>query len=90
MWRQSPTSQSMKVPILQFLGGKDRRVPWRQGLFLDATTKANNVQITTYVYENSGHSLSDSAETVIDITLKTISFFESFLGKYENPPELKA
>lgn len=50
MWRQSPTSQPMKIPILQFLGAKDRRVPWRQGLLFDAITKSNNVKITTYLY----------------------------------------
>ena len=50
MLKQSPTSEPMKIPILQFLGGKDRRVPWRQGLLFDAITKLNEVPITTYVY----------------------------------------
>ena len=39
MYRQSPGNQPMKIPTLQFLGAKDRRVPWRQGLFFDAITK---------------------------------------------------
>lgn len=68
----------MKIPILQILGGKDRRVPWRQGLFLDAITKSNGTQITTYVYENSGHSLSDSVETAMDIIVKMLMFLESW------------
>lgn len=39
MHRQSPISQSMKIPTLQFLGAKDRRVPYKQGLLFDAITK---------------------------------------------------
>lgn len=39
MFRQSPISEPMKVPCLQFLGAKDRRVPYRQGLLFDALTK---------------------------------------------------
>ena len=45
MWRQSPGNQPMKIPTLQFLGAKDRRVPWRQGLFFDAITKESGVSI---------------------------------------------
>lgn len=66
----------MKIPVLQFLGGKDRRVAWRQGLFFDAITKNAGIPITTYVYENSGHSLADSVETTIDIIVKSILFLE--------------
>jgi len=29
----------MKIPVLQFLGAKDLRVPYRQGLLFDAITK---------------------------------------------------
>ena len=50
----------MKIPTLQFLGAKDLRVPYRQGLFFDAITKDVGTPITTYVYENSNHNLSDS------------------------------
>ena len=78
MWRQSPSNQPMKIPILQILGGKDRRVPWRQGLFLDAITKSHGTDITTYVYENSGHSLADSVETSMDIIVKMLLFLESW------------
>ena len=39
--RQSPIAHPMKIPILQFLGAKDLRVPYRQGLLLDAITKKN-------------------------------------------------
>lgn len=39
MYRQSPISQPMKIPVLQFLGAKDLRVPYRQGLLFDAITK---------------------------------------------------
>jgi acylaminoacyl-peptidase len=60
MFRQSPTSQPMKIPTLQFLGAKDRRVPYKQGLLFDAITKDFGTPITTYVYENSSHSLADS------------------------------
>lgn len=60
MYKQSPISQPMKIPTLQFLGAKDRRVPYRQGLLFDAMTKRNSSEITTYVYENSNHSLADS------------------------------
>ena len=31
----------MKIKTLQLLGAKDRRVPYRQGLFYDAITKMN-------------------------------------------------
>lgn len=57
--RLSP-SIPMKIPVLQFLGGRDRRVAWRQGLFFDAANKDSNAEITTYVYEDSGHSLAGS------------------------------
>jgi hypothetical protein len=40
----------MKIPTLQFLGAKDRRVPYRQGLLFDAITKDVGTEITTYVY----------------------------------------
>ena len=43
-------SQPMKIPTLQFLGAKDRRVPYRQGLLFDAITKKHGTKITTYVY----------------------------------------
>ena len=57
MLRQSPCYSPMKVPILQFLGAKDRRAPYRQGLFFDAITKKSGTSIKTYLYENSGHNL---------------------------------
>ena len=66
----------MKIPTLQFLGAKDLRVPYRQGLFFDAITKEIGTPITTYVYENSNHSLADSVETSIDIIVKTVAFLE--------------
>lgn len=50
MWRQSPTNRPMMIPTLQFLGAKDRRVPYRQGLLFDAITKSHGTPITTYVY----------------------------------------
>lgn len=77
MVEQSPLGQPMKVPTLQFLGAKDRRVPYRQGLLFDAMTKKTGSNIQTYVYENSSHSLSDSVETQMDIIAKTISFLET-------------
>jgi len=66
----------MKIPTLQFLGAKDRRVPYKQGLLFDAITKDIGTPITTYVYENSAHSLADSVETSLDIIVKTIMFLE--------------
>ena len=59
-WEQSASKEPMKVPTLQFLGALDRRVPFRQGLFFDAVTKAYGTPITTFVYEKSSHSLADS------------------------------
>lgn len=50
MHRQSPISQPMKIPTLQFLGAKDRRVPYKQGLLFDAITRKNGTPIQTYVY----------------------------------------
>jgi acylaminoacyl-peptidase len=76
MFKQSPITEPMKIPTLQFLGAKDRRVPYRQGLLFDAITKQQGTAITTYVYENSAHSLSDSVETSIDIIIKSIAFME--------------
>ena len=76
MFRQSPISSRMKIPTLQFLGAKDRRVPYRQGLLFDAMTKKAGTPITTYVYENSGHSLADSVETSMDIIIKSLLFLE--------------
>ena len=60
MHKQSATSQPMKIPTLQFLGAKDRRVPYRQGLLFDAMTKEVGTPISTYVYEESNHNLADS------------------------------
>ena len=68
----------MKIPTLQFLGAKDRRGPYRQGLLFDGITKEYGTPITTYVYENSNHSLDDSVDTTMDIILKTIQFLENF------------
>ena len=64
----------MKIPTLQFLGAKDRRVPYRQGLLFDAITKDVGTPITTYVYEESAHALADSVETSLDIVVKTVCF----------------
>lgn len=87
MYRQSPISQPMKVPVLQFLGAKDLRVPYRQGLLFDAITKRQGTQITTYVYENSSHSLADSVDTVIDVIIKSLLFLEGELKKAETKAE---
>ena len=73
----------MKIPVLQFLGAKDLRVPYRQGLLFDAMTKRNGTEISTYVYENSGHSLADSVETTIDVIVKSMLFLEGELRKNE-------
>ena len=64
----------MKIPVLQFLGAKDLRVPYRQGLLFDAITRKHGNEIATYVYENSGHSLADSVETTIDVIVKSMLF----------------
>ena len=74
MFEQSPMSSRMKIPSLQFLGAKDRRVPYRQGLLFDAITKKTGTPIQTYVYENSAHSLADSVETIIDVAIKSVLF----------------
>lgn len=50
----------MKIPTLQFLGAKDRRVPYRQGLLFDAMTRKIGTPIQTFVYENAAHSLADT------------------------------
>ena len=84
MLKHSPSSGFMKVPTLQFLGAKDRRVPYRQGLLFDAITKQHGTPIETYVYENSGHALADSVETNIDIIIKTILFLEGVKVKEED------
>ena len=39
MLKESPISYPMKIPTLQFLGAKDRRVPFRQGIMYNAITK---------------------------------------------------
>ena len=74
MFQQSPTSQPMKIPTLQFLGAKDRRVPYRQGLLFDAITRKSGTPIQTYVYEKSNHSLADSVETTLDVIMKSMMF----------------
>ena len=66
----------MKIPTLQFLGAKDRRVPYRQGLLFDAMTRKAGVPSQTFVYENAGHSLADSVETTVDVILKSMQFLE--------------
>ena len=76
MFEQSPISQPMKIPTLQFLGAKDRRVPYKQGLLFDAITKKNGTPIKTYVYENSAHSLGDSVDTTLDVVIKSLMFLE--------------
>ena len=76
MLRQSPCYSSMKAPILQFLGAKDTLVPYRQGLLFDAIVKKSGTSIKTYLYENNGHSLEDSTETIVDIGIKSMMFLE--------------
>lgn len=79
----------MKIPTLQFLGAKDRRVPYRQGLLFDAMTKKVGTPIQTFVYENAGHSLADSVDTSIDIVVKTLLFLEG-IPLTETDPTKKA
>lgn len=79
MYRQSVISQPMRVPVLQFLGAKDLRVPYRQGLLFDAMTRKQGGEIMTYVYENSSHSLGDSVDTVVDVIVKSLLFLEGGL-----------
>ena len=74
MWKQSPGKQPMKIRTLQLLGAKDLTVPWRQGLFFDAITKESGISIETYVYEDSGHYLSDSIDTSMDVVNKILLF----------------
>ena len=76
MLKQSPCHSAMQVPTLQFLGAKDRRVPYRQGLLFEAITKKSGTSIKTYLYENSGHSLEESVETIVDIGIKSMMFLE--------------
>jgi dipeptidyl aminopeptidase/acylaminoacyl peptidase len=66
----------IKIPCLQFLGGRDRRVPFRQGLLFDAITKKTGTPIQTFVYENAGHSLNDCVETGYDFAIKAMLFLE--------------
>lgn len=66
----------MKIPTLQFLGAKDRRVPYRQGLLFDAMTRKAGTPIQTFVYENAAHSLADSVETSMDVIVKSMMFLE--------------
>lgn len=71
----------MKIPTLQFLGAKDRRVPYKQGLLFDAITKKVGTPIKTYVYENSAHSLGDSVDTLLDVAIKSLLFLEEIPDK---------
>ena len=66
----------MKIPTLQFLGAKDRRLPYRQCLLFDAITKKMGTKMKTYVYEESGHILTDSVETEVDVVIKSLMFLE--------------
>jgi acylaminoacyl-peptidase len=66
----------MKIPTLQLLGGKDRRVPFRQGLLFDAITKKHGTKIETYLYEEEGHRLGDQLETSVDCVMKVVQFLE--------------
>lgn len=83
MFQQSPISQPMKIPTLQFLGAKDRRVPYRQGLLFDAMTRKAGTPIQTFVYEGAAHSLADSVETSIDVAIKSMLFLEGLQMKQE-------
>ena len=75
MYELSPISQHIKIPCLQFLGAKDRRAPYRQGLLLDAITKMSGGNMKTYIYEDSSHNLDDSVETEVDVAFKAVTFF---------------
>ena len=66
----------MKIQILQFLGAKVLRVPYRQGLLFDAMTKKAGTPIQTFVYENAAHSLADSVETSVDVIMNSMLFLE--------------
>ena len=90
MFRQSPISRPMKISTLQFLGAKDRRVPFKQGLLFDAMTKRNGTEISTFVYEESAHSLSDSVDTIIDILVKSLLFLEGKLKEEKKEEDDKS
>lgn len=77
MFKQSPCFEPVKIPILQFLGAKDLRVPPKQGHLFDAITKKNGINCQTYVYEEANHSLADSIDTIIDVAMKSVMFFEN-------------
>jgi acylaminoacyl-peptidase len=79
MHELSAISEGMKIPTLQLLGAKDRRVPFRQGLLFDAITRKQGNPIKTYVYEDGHHSLEDTLRMRIDSTIKIISFIEGIL-----------
>ena len=89
MYEQSPITKPMKIPTLQFLGAKDRRVPYRQGLLFDAMTKKAGTPIQTFVYENAAHSLSDSVETSVDVVMKSMLFLQGIPIKEEKPADQK-
>ena len=87
MYEQSPITQPMKLPTLQFLEAKDCWVPYRQGLLFDAMTKKAGTPIQTFVYENAAHSLADSVETSVDVIMKSMLFLEGMPLIEEKPAD---
>ncbi|EAR93056.2 prolyl oligopeptidase family protein (macronuclear) [Tetrahymena thermophila SB210] len=81
MFEFSPMSQPNKLPILNLLGAKDRRVPYQQSIAYHAQSIYNGTEIETYIYPESDHALRESLPTIVDSLIKQISFLEKHLLK---------
>ncbi|KAL4442619.1 hypothetical protein ABPG74_007021 [Tetrahymena malaccensis] len=81
MFEFSPMSQPNKLPTLNLLGAKDRRVPYQQSIAYHAQSVFNGTEIETYIYPESDHALRESLSTIVDSLIKQIAFLEKHLLK---------
>lgn len=70
MFELSPMSQPNRLPTLNLIGAKDRRVPYQQSIAYHAQSIANGTDIQTFVYPESDHALDDSLTTIFDVLMK--------------------
>ncbi|EGR29765.1 prolyl oligopeptidase family protein, putative [Ichthyophthirius multifiliis] len=81
MFEISPASQINKLPSINFIGVKDRRVPYQQSIAFHSQCLQNGCDFKTYVYPEADHSLDDCLNTVFDVLMKSILFIEGQLLK---------
>ncbi|KRX10653.1 WD40-repeat-containing domain [Pseudocohnilembus persalinus] len=76
MHDKSPMRDPAQIPIIQFLGDNDRRVPYQQGLAYHAQALQNGTHSEVYVYKKGDHGLFITPRYEFDFNMKAALFVE--------------